>query len=269
MEPCVAPIIITSKHNTKVPIDLEGVLSPRKGYYAAAHTPWLSFIPPLSLARRSTASSRNRHVSFLHILVQVLSHVRFGLVSAKTLAEVVEAHELVQTKAGKAFVHEAYRYQALPPESRGEFAASMSARARPRAAADAIFTAGGGSSCGRGGEGRGGGRFRTERVSSSFGVGLGTAVVDEDGFYSDEGENEPGRRASGLEARAHPAPAADDEGGVAGGGNQAPAAPFSGCDVEEMRQEEECGRAVGEGASPTKPHAPTRRSWGAGLRMYV
>eukprot|EP00903_Cladosiphon_okamuranus_P009315 g8887.t1 len=63
---------------------------------------------------------------------EILSHVRFGLVSAETLADAVEAHPLMQSKAGKAFVHEAYRYQALPPESRAGFASSMAARARPR-----------------------------------------------------------------------------------------------------------------------------------------
>lgn len=65
--------------------------------------------------------------------IQVLSHVRFGLISAKTLASEVEVHPLVQTKAGRCFVHEAYRYQALPLEDREKFAASMKARARPRA----------------------------------------------------------------------------------------------------------------------------------------
>ncbi|CAN0273760.1 unnamed protein product, partial [Hapterophycus canaliculatus] len=65
---------------------------------------------------------------------EVLSHVRFGLVSAKTLADAVEAHPLMQSEAGRAFVHEAYRFQALPPESRDELASSMASRARPRAA---------------------------------------------------------------------------------------------------------------------------------------
>lgn len=65
--------------------------------------------------------------------IQVLAHVRFGLISAKTLASEVEVHPLVQTKAGRCFVHEAYRYQALPLEDREKFAASMKARARPRA----------------------------------------------------------------------------------------------------------------------------------------
>lgn len=64
---------------------------------------------------------------------QVLSYVRFGLISAKTLAEAVEQHPLVQSKSGTAFLHEAYRFQALPPESQEEFASSMATRARPRA----------------------------------------------------------------------------------------------------------------------------------------
>lgn len=38
----------------------------------------------------------------------------------------------MQTKAGRSFVHEAYRYQALPQDTREEFAASMEMRARPR-----------------------------------------------------------------------------------------------------------------------------------------
>lgn len=63
----------------------------------------------------------------------MLSYVRFGLISAKTLAEAVEQHPLVQSKSGRAFLHEAFRFQALPPESKEEFALSMATRARPRA----------------------------------------------------------------------------------------------------------------------------------------
>lgn len=63
---------------------------------------------------------------------QVLSYVRFGLISAKILASDVETHPLVQTKATRGFIHEAYRYQALPQDSRKKFSASMDARARTR-----------------------------------------------------------------------------------------------------------------------------------------
>lgn len=50
----------------------------------------------------------------------VLALVRYYLVSAEFLADTVEPHELMQSRACKDLVHAAYRWQALPPTRRSE-----------------------------------------------------------------------------------------------------------------------------------------------------
>lgn len=201
----------------------------------------------------------------------MLSHVRFGLVSAKTLAEVVEAHPLIQTNAGKAFVHEAYRYQALPHESRDEFAASMGARARPRSAAGELSASSAGASHRD--------RLSPTRRETQHGdggclaAGLGAVGLDEEGLSSDESETDGGSGDSRVQGVDH-AGAGHGGGGISLG-DGARAAPTTGS-AKGMWEEDGGGEneAAGEGGeSPRKSHAtapsPRRRSWGAGLRMYV
>lgn len=221
---------------------------------------------------------------------QVLSHVRFGLISAKTLAEAVEAHALLQARAGKAFVHEAYRYQALPPESLNEFCSSMGARARPRSAGAADAGAGtlsvastGGrfpSASERCGSGRWRGRFREAGLDCKEFSG------DGDGEGSEDGEK-------GVDAKAGTGRGGWRRGGEGGGDGAREAASSVGRGQEEEEEGEEEGEGKGgvalfkqeEGekeepgggqSSKKSPviitdagRSPARRSWGVGLRMYV
>ncbi|CAM9896899.1 unnamed protein product [Ectocarpus sp. 8 AP-2014] len=220
---------------------------------------------------------------------RVLSHVRFGLVSAKALADAVEAHPLMQSAAGKAFVHEAYRYQALPPESRDDFASSMAARARSRTAA--------------GGDGGGGSGYRTGRSSSAAlkpdhgdGVDDFSGWLRADGFGDDQGDSSGSSSCEGQgggggenesEGEGDP-PVPGGEGNWHGSSNGAAAAadggigdgmrsaPLSGS-AEEIgagREESASGESrVGNESRPRKLHmtdgSPIRRLWGAGTRMYV
>lgn len=55
----------------------------------------------------------------------VLALVRYYLVSAEFLADSVEPHPLMQSRACKDLVHAAYRWQALPPTRRAENAAPV------------------------------------------------------------------------------------------------------------------------------------------------
>lgn len=178
----------------------------------------------------------------------------------------------MQTEAGKAFVHEAYRYQALPPENRNDFAASMAARARPRTAAGALSA----NSAGR----DRGARFCSALERTQRGRGddlaetLWTSGLVDEGFYSDESEGGEGNGDAGVEGSGNPAPIC--EGGDTSGGDGARVGPFSGNAAKQMGEKE--GRDGStlkheKGESPGKSHlnaaSPTRRSWGAGLRMYV
>lgn len=235
--------------------------------------------------------------------------MRFGLVSAKTLADAVEGHPLMQSEASRRFVHEAYRFQALPPESRDELASSMASRARPRAArarADGVLPSPL-SAAAAGGDASGvHSRFsrieprsnpRESRTCASndgggaVGGSGGVCFEDGDALFSDSDEereidaggegggnitdperDEVGRRAEGDGGSGSGAGAAEDSGA------RTPRALSS---AEKMTGEQAArGEAEGEGrgsetgdVSPRKSHAAEpsvgRKSWGAGLRMYV
>ena len=218
---------------------------------------------------------------------QILSHVRFGLISAKALAEAVEAHPLLQTKAGKAFVHEAYRYQALPPESRDDFASSMAARARPRPAVATALSnpAAATSGCSR----RGRRSYSSKRGHGGGGGGGGGRLTegefDDDGFSSDGSEGDEGRVYVGAEGGSSRDVAGPENGGVSDGGG---GGVGGGCgDGARTERSSDCAEEGGDGARgsgdeaegvrgdpPRKALAvsaasPSRRLWGSGLRMYV
>lgn len=219
--------------------------------------------------------------------------MRFGLISAKTLAVAVEAHPLVQSEVGKAFVHEAYRYQALPRESRDGFAESMEARAQPRT---------GGS------DGYPVGALGQTADSDGLDQRLGQLPLgedarsnrDEDGKWK-EGEDHSelewmmkinrascGADGDGYEdscdgsgSGSYDADTPVDSPCEQDGSGVAQIAPSS-CGVKEDDEEAELMSAEGEGdekrlgggvtgcsriAQATAK--PARRSWGAGLRMYV
>ncbi|CAB1114554.1 unnamed protein product [Ectocarpus sp. CCAP 1310/34] len=228
--------------------------------------------------------SRRRNADEANI---VLSHVRFGLVSAKAIADAVEAHPLMQSAAGKAFVHEAYRYQALPPESRDNFASSMAARARRRTAAG-----------GDGGRGYRTGQSPSAALKPDHGDGVGdfSGWLRVDGFGDDQGDSSSD--SSSCEVRGSGAGDSESEGGedppVAGGessrhggsnggaaadggiGDGMRSAPVSGSAEEMSAGREESARGesrVGNESRPRKLHMtdgnPKRRLWGAGTRMYV
>lgn len=223
---------------------------------------------------------------------QILSHVRFGLISAKTLAEAVEAHPLVQTKVGKAFVHEAYRYQALPPESRENFATSMAARARPRSAA--AFTALLNPSAAAG-DGVGGGRFYLStrgQGGSGSGERLMEGDFDDDDFPSDRSKSDEGciddggTEGGGCDLAGPESESIGDGGARGGGGGRGGCGGGGGGDGARTEHssdstEEGCDgkRGGGDGAEgvrgdpPSKAlvatASPSRRLWGSGLRMYV
>lgn len=176
----------------------------------------------------------------------------------------------MQSKVGKAFVHEAYRYQALPPGSRDEFASSMSARARPRAAtttdkytaAAAAATAGG--------------------VALTRGL-MAVEFVDEEGGCSSSDDSEvggEGDRDIELEGSGSRRAAAggDSEGvrdiGGVGGGDEdsARAAPalVSAGEISGGETPEWDGGVGNESTSKsTADGSPNRKLWGAGPRMYV
>lgn len=188
--------------------------------------------------------------------------MRFGLVSAETLADAVEAHPLMQSKAGKGFVHEAYRYQALPPENRDGFASSMAARARPRVPAgledggDALSSSSASAA------------VRPNRPGSGDGAGgrglRAIGIVDEDGGSSCE-EGGGGRDAESEEEGCGP----DEDAENKSGDGPPRAAPVSGV-AEEMNEGEGAGGGGRSGDLSMKTNvSPSRRSWGAGLRMYV
>lgn len=235
---------------------------------------------------------RTRHTTPPLSPEQILSHVRFGLVSAETLAGAVESHPLLQSRAGRAFVHEAYRYQALPPESRDDLlASSMEARARPRAAAAAAagpagaraarsssFATASRAPSGRRGRPSWGGGF-------AGGLGGVNFADEESGSSCDEGgERGTGRdgcRDAGLEEESgDPATSGSESGGGGSGGRaweDARAAPAPASDGAEGMRVVVAGGGDGndhgeveDTDAPSKAGAsPSRRSWGAGLRMYV
>lgn len=207
--------------------------------------------------------------------------------SAKTLAETVESHPSMQSEVSKAFVHEAYRYQALPPGSRDDFASSMSARARPRVATttdtDAVAAA-------TGGGGRVG-RFPTAVVRLSSGIGRAGGLraidfFDEERGWSSSDDSEVGReggRDIELETSGSRRTTAGcesegerDIGGIGGGDEDGAQAAAASGSAEQMSGGEtpggEGGGRVGN-VCTSKSHAadasPSRRLWGAGLRMYV
>lgn len=217
---------------------------------------------------------------------QVLSYVRFGLISAKTIADAVECHPLVQTKAGKSFVHEAYRFQALPPESRQEFAKSMAARARPRTAPAAS----------RRGSAGGHGRL-ADRSLEAAGMDDGQGSISDDSDASEDqhkrreyrvwgcGGEDTGRNSSSsspvVDEKQHRQQQQQQRRGSSawesGASGVAQCAPISGSSIEKVKavsieQEEENSQEGKEGSRSGRGLAtsrPGRRSWGAEFRMYV
>lgn len=174
----------------------------------------------------------------------------------------METHPLVQTKAGKGFVHEAYRYQALPPESREDFASLMDARARPRSAEDDLSLSS--DRVRRGGCSLGGlgGRLEATRVSSC------------EGYCSDESEGVGGEetgKAVELEGNVKSAANCESDQNRDGGLRAAPLSGSAkemcekGGDESEMRHSGETYSSM----SHSVHASPSRKSWGSGLRMYV
>lgn len=221
---------------------------------------------------------------------QVLSHVRFGLISAKTLVEAVEAHALLQARTGKSFVHEAYRYQALPPEIRHDFGASMGARARPRSAGAAGPGPGTVSVTSTGG----GFPSTSERCGSGLWCGgLRESSLDCEEFPGDDDGEGSKAGEEGLDVKAGTCRSGWRRGGEGGGDGAREAVSSDGHDQEEEEDEdegernggvalfkqeegeEEEGRGRGESSKKSPvitsdaDRSPARRSWGAGLRMYV
>ncbi|CAM9457218.1 unnamed protein product [Choristocarpus tenellus] len=129
----------------------------------------------------------------------VLPHVRFGLISAETLAETVENHVMLQADIGRRFIHEAYRYQALPEGAVKEnFLLSMEARSRPRSPSTGV--AGGGDRVRENGEGR----VKGGALLGLAKNGLGAVVPWEfmrDGDEEEEDEEVKGRGSLGNKAR--------------------------------------------------------------------
>lgn len=171
----------------------------------------------------------------------------------------------MQSKAGKNFVHEAYRYQALPPESRDGFASSMAARASPRAAAAAD-----GGDVALSSFSSAAVRPRPNQTSGGrgghHGEGLrAIGIVDEEGSSSCEEEGGGSRDAELEESWSGPAARAESE-----GRDDARAAPASGgAGLVSEGEEKEAGGGGSFDASIKTGASPSRRSWGAGLRMYV
>lgn len=182
----------------------------------------------------------------------------------------------MQSMVGKAFVHEAYRYQALPPGSRDDFASSMSARARPRTAtttatdaASAAAALGGGGGDGGSGGGRAG-RFSTAVLRPSSGAGLAEGCSScDDSEVEREGDRDIELEESGIRrvaAVGESEGVVRDVGGVDGAADEdgALAAPASGS-AEQMNGGETSGSEGGGGVG----NESTSKFWGAGLRMYV
>lgn len=176
--------------------------------------------------------------------------------SAKTLAEVVEAHPFVQTKTGKSFVHEAYRYQALPPESRDDFAVSMAARARPRVTSCTHQSQS--DNCGG------------DEIGCALRSGV-CASDDEDGDSSDESENDLTGQATSNDGHCE-----DNE--SVEGGDDARSAVLNLGEVEERREgnvHAVKGQAESGHKAPKHPgkYQPSsvlpEGSSGAERRMYV
>ena len=189
----------------------------------------------------------------------MLSHVRFALISAKTLAEAVEAHPLLQSKSGKAFLHEAYRYQALPPESQDAFAKSMATRARPRAASTTALSV---SPGGRGG--RRGGRV-LDRLNDEH---LPGSALEEICLSGDESEGVDKERCSGVDHSCDSAPKASHDGDETRDYQKARVSSSS-CQAEEVCEEgSEETEKKREREGPSKAHDPAKRSLRSGL-LYV
>lgn len=210
----------------------------------------------------------------------------------------------MQSEASRSFVHEAYRFQALPTESRGELASSMASRARPRAArapGDGLLSSPPSSAGGRRrGRSSSTPELRSNQLNSSSsgcdgggGGGVGGRwgrVWFEDGDPVSSGDEESeiggeGGRGGGLtdpereevDLLAAGGDGSGDSQVEDGGAGTSPALDSAGETTGERAEggeAEDGDHEIGMGGvSPRKSHTTEggdgRKAWGAGLRMYV